>query len=202
MIFFEPVLRMLSEFSSAIISLLEGDFDGFLDGLIGGFGALFEVINPVFRAAKALLEVLGFGDVLGDTSDAIEESTGFNTKSAAAGAGLGFVVGGPVGAAIGGAIGGFFFADGGIVDGPTHAIIGEAGPEAVIPVDKLTGLVAQGVRAGVGDTSRGGGSVVIHGGIHIGEGNNLNKRDVEEALNLVLPRMMLGGVMRGASKVI
>lgn len=31
-------------------------------------------------------------------------------------------------------------AAGGIVTGPTHAIVGEAGPEAIIPLDRLTGM--------------------------------------------------------------
>jgi len=33
-----------------------------------------------------------------------------------------------------------FLADGGIVNGPTLAVIGEAGPEAVIPLDRLGGM--------------------------------------------------------------
>ena len=33
------------------------------------------------------------------------------------------------------------FADGGIVSGPTRALIGEAGPEAVIPLSKLNSII-------------------------------------------------------------
>jgi len=48
------------------------------------------------------------------------------------------------GKSIGGLIGGFLglkpFASGGIVTGPTPALIGEAGPEAVIPLSRLSGI--------------------------------------------------------------
>jgi hypothetical protein len=40
-----------------------------------------------------------------------------------------------------GQLAGFKFADGGIVTGPTRALIGEAGPEAVIPLSKLDNIV-------------------------------------------------------------
>jgi len=57
---------------------------------------------------------------------------------------LGDVGGGIVGGAVGGIkkgagfLGGLIpFADGGIVTGPTPALIGEAGPEAVIPLNQL-----------------------------------------------------------------
>ena len=39
-------------------------------------------------------------------------------------------------------------ADGGITTGPTNALIGEAGPEAVIPLDKLSGMMSNNVVAG------------------------------------------------------
>jgi hypothetical protein len=52
------------------------------------------------------------------------------------GAGIGYAVGGPIGGAIGGFVGGLF-AEGGIVTKPTIAMVGEAGPEAIIPLDQL-----------------------------------------------------------------
>lgn len=45
-------------------------------------------------------------------------------------------------------------ANGGIVNGPTNALIGEAGPEAVIPLDRLSGLIRdamQSFTSGTGD---------------------------------------------------
>jgi hypothetical protein len=53
--------------------------------------------------------------------------------------GLGTVVGGAVGGALGAGYGLFsnYMADGGIVKSATRAVVGEAGPEAVIPLDKF-----------------------------------------------------------------
>ena len=57
----------------------------------------------------------------------------------AAGAGLGalagFAVGGPAGAVVGGAKGAGVFAQGGVVTKPTYALLGEEGPEAVVPLN-------------------------------------------------------------------
>lgn len=45
------------------------------------------------------------------------------------------------------------FAQGGIAYGPTVGLFGEAGPEAVVPLDKLPGIIA---KAGVGNNSNNG----------------------------------------------
>ena len=52
---------------------------------------------------------------------------------------LGTVVGGAVGGALGAGYGliSNFMADGGIVNSATRAVIGEAGPEAVVPLNKF-----------------------------------------------------------------
>jgi len=63
------------------------------------------------------------------------------------------------------AVGGILpFADGGIVTGPTLGLIGEAGPEAVIPLDRMDGLGGPTynitVQTGVGDPGSIGQTVV------------------------------------------
>ena len=77
-------------------------------------------------------------------------------------------------------------AEGGIVDGPMNAIIGEAGPEAVIPIEKIDGIMA----SAISKTGGGGGKIVINGGIHIGAGNNLTKREVRVAIEGALPAIL------------
>jgi hypothetical protein len=48
---------------------------------------------------------------------------------------------------VGGAIGGFFgFASGGLVVGPTRALVGEAGPEAIVPLKRNLSQVDPAVR--------------------------------------------------------
>jgi len=124
--------------------------------------------------------MLGFD--MGGLANDIEESTGFNVGSAAAGAGIGMMFGGPVGAAVGGLIGGVFFAEGGIVSEPTVGMVGEAGTEAIMPIEKIDGIIASSLKK-AGGTSIGSDrpSITLNGGIHIGAGNNVNKAEVQEA---------------------
>ena len=188
-VFMEPVWRMLAGIAKVIIAIIELDFEGFIDGMVQAFGAWFEVINPVWRVLKGIASVLGM-DLQG-VSDGVEESTGFNTGSAVAGAGIGMMVGGPVGAAVGGAIGGFFFAEGGIVSEPTYGVVGEAGPEAIMPIEKIDGIIASSMaKAGNGGIGSDRPSVTINGGINIGAGNNVNKAEVQRAFDEALIRAL------------
>jgi TP901 family phage tail tape measure protein len=179
-VFLEPVWRMLAGIAQVIVSIIELDFDGIIDGLAQAFGAWFEVINPVWRVLKSIASMLGFD--LEGFGDDIEDSTGFNVGSAAAGAGIGMMFGGPVGAAVGGVIGGMFFAEGGIVSEPTMGVVGEAGPEAVIPIEKIDGIIASSMaKAGNGSIGSNTPSITLNGGITIGAGNNINKAEAQEA---------------------
>jgi len=56
-----------------------------------------------------------------------------------------------------GSIGGFFGAEGGIVTKPTLSIIGESGPEAVVPLNQAPGARPLGGGGGGGSTGTGGG---------------------------------------------
>lgn len=107
------------------------------------------------------------GGLLNDVKTAVQDAMNFimtivngamsainSVKSAAAS------VGGAVGHAAG-AVGGAFnntihaFADGGIVTGPTFALVGEAGPEAIIPLSAFAGgnsLAGSGFGGGGGIT--------------------------------------------------
>lgn len=135
------VLDVLSTLFTAWWETLKWVFDNVLGGWDNIKGALelvkdafvlqFEIISgvvmTVYNAVKALV-------------DAIKSATDFAGK-------LGDVGGGIVGGAVGGIkkAGGFLgglipLATGGIVTGPTPALVGEAGPEAVIPLDKIGSL--------------------------------------------------------------
>jgi phage-related minor tail protein len=87
-----------------------------------------------------------------------------------------------IGGGIGGAVGGAFnnvihaFATGGIVTGPTLAMVGEAGPEAIIPLSSFAG-----------GSSLAGGGIGGSGGITINiSGNNIsNQLDVRNLAQTV-----------------
>jgi hypothetical protein len=85
---------------------------------------------------------------------------------------VGSAVGGIVGAvggAVGGAVSGVVhaFATGGIVNGPTLAMVGEAGPEAIIPLSAFAG--GSSLR-GAGGGAAGGVNVYIQGGMYLDSG--------------------------------
>jgi hypothetical protein len=98
------------------------------------------------QVAVALLPVLNvFSDILSIAGQLIQFIE--PVINAVAGAAIGFATGGPIGAALGAVVGGGFdlanamedndvaLAEGGIVTKPTRALIGEAGAEAVIPLE-------------------------------------------------------------------
>lgn len=130
--------------------------------------------------------MLGFD--MGGLANDIEETTGFNVGSAAAGAGIGMMFGGPVGAAVGGLIGGVFFAEGGIVSEPTMGVVGEAGAEAIMPIEKIDGIIASSMMKASGNNSIGSNTpnITLNGGIHIGAGNNINKAEAQDSFERAL----------------
>lgn len=98
-----------------IVGIFSGVFDGIKNALRTGYNALIRIINPIL---KKLHGVPGFGflpDALpewpGDQGSQREQQ--FNNNGVRR------------------------MATGGIVTGPTNALIGEAGPEAVIPLSKF-----------------------------------------------------------------
>ena len=94
-----------------------------------------------------------------------------------AGAGLGLALGGPIGAGVGAAAGAGLsilqhfgvFADGGVVNRPTLAMVGEDGPEAIVPLSKPHRASAVGKQAGLGGAA--GGTVHI-GTINVSNGDD------------------------------
>jgi hypothetical protein len=103
-------------------------FDSILSGSQSAFQAFGQAIAGIIKkliaaaATAALLAVI------------IAAATGGGNVGFAATFGTQFK-------GIFGQLAGFKFADGGIVTGPTRALIGEAGPEAVIPLSKLDNIV-------------------------------------------------------------
>jgi hypothetical protein len=104
---FEEKFGGMSQFFFGIINGMIGFFEGFANAVVSG-------VNTVIRALNRLrVEVPGIGDTPGFT-------IGFNIPE------LSSV-----------SLPRIALADGGIVMGPTSALIGEAGPEAVIPLDRM-----------------------------------------------------------------
>ena len=106
---FEDTFGGLGEFFYGIINGMIDMFEGFANGIINGVNFIIRALNRIQVSAPAWLTAL-----TGITSFGINitELPNISLPRVA-------------------------LADGGIVTGPMNALIGEAGPEAVIPLDKL-----------------------------------------------------------------
>ena len=102
---------------------------------------------------------------------------------AAAGAAIGAIVGG-VGAGI------EMLAEGGVVTRPTLAVVGEAGPEAVIPLDRF----------GSTGAGSGTGTVINFGPITIN--GNMGPGEVRDVIRAEFPRILKNSYGTGARGVV
>jgi outer membrane lipoprotein SlyB len=94
---------------------------------------------------------------------------------------------GPLGALAGAAIGGIGgalipMAEGGIVTGPTPALVGEAGAEAIMPLDMFTNKLDELINAVKSPT--GGSDIVVK--------VMLNERELGEAVVPMVDKRVLG----------
>ncbi len=129
-----------------IFQFLKDDVGGILGDIIDAIGGLISFVMDLpnkFREA-----ITGIFNALYDVGKAIIDGivAGIKAAPGAVMSALESLI--PGGSIIGDAIGGVTglisnipgFAEGGIVTGPTLALIGEAGPEAVVPLDRAGGI--------------------------------------------------------------
>jgi hypothetical protein len=132
---FQLVFTKLKSFFGDIINAYISGFEAFVNGVIGGVNAIIRALNTID------VDIPDWVPGIGGKSFGINIST-VPTISLPRVA----------------------LAEGGIVDQPTMSLIGEAGPEAVIPLDKLDRMGGPtyniNVTAGVGDPVRIGEEVV------------------------------------------
>jgi len=135
-------------------SLIDGTFT-WRDALRKVFDMLVDIVKQMTQAAQLQLQESGagggsgggmgiFSSVLGAVVGSISGSGG-GAANAIPGASTGMAnVGGTdlFGSVIG-PIGDFQMAEGGVVMRPTRVLAGEAGAEAIVPLDKLPGLMAR-----------------------------------------------------------
>ena len=97
-------------------------------------------------------------------------------------------------------MGGMAMAEGGFVNQPTRALIGEAGPEAVIPLDRFERMMGISNRQSGNSTEQ-----VINlnfDSITIGAGNAVTASDVREIMERQMPNIIRNSLTRGARGVI
>jgi hypothetical protein len=175
----------------------------FFKAMIAWARVLMIVLKPIFWLLGKIGELFAHSKI---TSWLGTTLAGGGT-GALIGAGVGATVGlmgGPAGVAggaiagakIGGATGailagvGGAMAEGGIVTKPTVALIGEAGPEAVVPL--------------TGKNSPSSGTVInlSLGGVNVGAGNAVTASEVRGIVETTLPDIIKRSMLRGNRRVI
>ena len=135
--FFEETFTNIKEFFVTIINTLISGFEGFVNGVIDGINTVIRAINSLKWKVPAWVPKIG------------GQTWGFNFAT------LSKIQ-----------LPRVELADGGLVTGPTNALIGEAGPEAVIPLDKFDKMGGNTynitIQAGVGDPIRIGEEVISY----------------------------------------
>lgn len=141
----------LRDIVMGFVKIIQGIFQGDLSKVMDGFKQLFSgAINTVIQffigMPRAIFNNIG-GALTNLGRDIVGAIVG-GIQSAAGSIGSAILGAIPGGNAIKGAIGGvgkaagkiWPFAEGGIVTAPTIGLVGEAGPEAIIPLDRLNNM--------------------------------------------------------------
>jgi TP901 family phage tail tape measure protein len=205
-----PIIKALPEFMSSImatmaalkpvITLVAILATGLL-GVLTLFGLLLRFIDFIFTQIGNLISAIpGMGNHGAAIGDLMSAGSQGAVTGGLAGAGVGAAFGGIGaapgaigGAAVGGALGIIgegmtMLAEGGVVTRPTLAVVGEAGPEAVIPLDRATGF------------GSGTGTVINFGPISIN--GNLGAGEVREIIRSEFPRILKNSYASGARGVV
>jgi hypothetical protein len=134
--YLEPIIGIISSIANILGNIVGGAIGLVVDGLMFLFDTAFSIfgsiagfintylIEPIMSFVNGIGNVLGsIGSFLGLGGDSATEAA---TQSA-----------GPTETAVAAVGPDVAMADGGIVKGPTNALIGEAGPEAVLPLNEM-----------------------------------------------------------------
>lgn len=218
MMILSPVLQLLSgigQILQGIVLIIGGDWKG------GGMQIAAGLKDAVVGGALTALSV-GTGGLAGGVAKgvagslmggvgktAVVNAVGKTASRAATTGALGvsgglsnsqsFGVDGGLNNAASGAAQERFFADGGFVTGATSAIIGEDGPEVVIPLSagKASRRDSLAAQAGLD-----GGTNITIGDIVINGGSSLSTHEVRALLQSELPSAIKQALFRGTSRVI
>ena len=190
----KPIITLLAIVASFFLAVAAviGFILDLIDQLAKGIGSLIDKLNPFSKGSGAT------GNVLSATGQGAAVGAGIGATAGLLGGPLapvtssaGAAVGAGVGAGVG-LIGGIAreMATGGVVTKPTLAIVGEAGPEAVIPLDRFNGTGA----------SSGTGTVINFGPITIN--GNMGAGELREIIRAEFPRIIKGSYGTGARGVV
>lgn len=134
----------IKKFSEEVTAVFAENFSIWIEGMIEGTITVAQAFERLAKSMlKFIMEAIGKGLIqmaAGKVAEAIAASLGLITAPAAPGLFAAAAKLAAVGGIILGAASAIKLAKGGLVTGPTNAVVGEAGPELVIPLDKLKGF--------------------------------------------------------------
>lgn len=136
-------------FADTVSGMATNAIMGFFDALKNGQNVLEALGDQFLRLAEDIAAAVIKAAIFKAIMAALNASSGGGAGAVAAAANIGVIP----------------FATGGIVTGPTMGLVGEAGPEAIIPLSKLTGMLTKTFSAGSMSSGRGsgGGQFVLRG---------------------------------------
>jgi len=141
--------KAYENFADTISGMATNAIMGFFDALKNGQNVLEALGDQFLRLAEDIAAAVIKAAIFKAIMTALNASSGGGAGAVAAAANIGVIP----------------FATGGIVTGPTMGLVGEAGPEAIIPLSKLTGMLTKTFSAGSMSSGRGsgGGQFVLRG---------------------------------------
>jgi hypothetical protein len=141
--------KAYENFADTVSGMATNAIMGFFDALKNGQNVLEALGDQFLRLAEDIAAAVIKAAIFKAIMTALNASSGGGAGAVAAAANIGVVP----------------FATGGIVTGPTMGLVGEAGPEAIIPLSKLTGMLTKTFSAGSMSSGRGsgGGHFVLRG---------------------------------------
>ena len=141
--------KAYENFADTISGMATNAIMGFFDALKNGQNVLEALGDQFLRLAEDIAAAVIKAAIFKAIMAALNASSGGGAGAVAAAANIGVIP----------------FATGGIVTGPTMGLVGEAGPEAIIPLSKLTGMLTKTFSAGSMSSGRGsgGGQFVLRG---------------------------------------
>jgi hypothetical protein len=141
--------KAYENFADTVSGMATNAIVGFFDALRNGQNVLEALGDQFLRLAEDIAAAVIKAAIFKAIMTALNASSGGGAGAVAAAANIGVIP----------------FATGGIVTGPTMGLVGEAGPEAIIPLSKLTGMLTKTFSAGSMSSGRGsgGGHFVLRG---------------------------------------
>lgn len=187
------IMDLLMGIGTLIVGIFTADMGMMKDGLKqAGSGALDTIIGGGLTAAMVMT---GGGSAVATTGarvglGAMLKGAGAKGAAKATTSLTGQAV---MGANTGLGSGATMLADGGFVNGPTSAIVGEAGPEVVIPLSPSKAGRANQLMSEAGM----GGSTISIGDIVINGGRNISADEVRAMMHSELPKILVQGTRTG-----